>query len=342
MLCFTTPEASARLASLPPREKMKRLDPAGTLLLMGSMTCLILALQWGGTSYAWSNVRVIVLLVVAGVALIGWVTWQMMVMGELATVPRRIVAQRSMPFTMFYSFAQGGVNFGVLYFVPVWLQGVKGYSAVQSGVDLLPFIMGLTVTMLGVGWLLTKGGYSAPFMLLSVVMVTVSVGLFTTWNPDTGRAHVLGYLALFGLGQGFGWQQPILIAQTMLPAVDIATGTALTTVCKLLGGTIFVSISETVFSNQMHRQIAQRLPQLDGELLMHTGTTQLRSHVDPSLLPQLSMAFNAALRHVWLIYVGVSAASLFGALGVEWRNVTDKVAANGPQRVEPQQTVNKE
>lgn len=311
------------------------MDPIGTVILVAAVTCLLLALQWGGQKYPWSDGRIIALLVLFGIAFIGWIAWQVY-LGPVATIPKNIIGQRSMSFASFYSFTQGGVNFCILYYAPLWFQAVKGDSAVRSGLDIVTFIAGMTVTMLGTGYALTKGGYSAPFMVLCVVMVSVACGLLTTWTPNSGADKIFGYLTLYGLGQGFGWQQPILIAQTVLPAADIPTGTSLTTVCKLLGGTIFLSVSQSLFNTKLRDLVIQRLPQLNPDVLMTIGAIELRSKLDASLIPTVASCYNDALKDVWWLLLALSTVSIIGALGIEWRSVTDKVATSGPPPQAPQ------
>ncbi|KAM3073540.1 hypothetical protein ACMFMG_004566 [Clarireedia jacksonii] len=326
---FPSPQAAARLANLPAKEKLKRMDPIGTMILVLAITCILLAMQWGGIKYNWGNARIIVLFIISGLSFIAYACWQVY-LGPVATIPKNIITQRSMSFATFYSFTQGGVNFGILYYAPVWFQAVKGHSALHSGLDIMTFIAGMTVTMLATGYILTKGGYSMPFMVLCVAMVSVACGLLTTWTPSSSDATVFGYLTLYGLGQGFGWQQPILIAQTVLPAAEIPTGTSLTTVCKLLGGTIFVSVSESLYSSKLRDLFIKRLPQIDPSILATAGVVELREKVGKTLLPTLITCYNDALKDVWWLLLGLSAASLIGALGVEWRSVTDKVSAQGP------------
>ena len=326
---FRSPQASARLASLPPKEKFKRMDPPGTVILVAAITCLLLALQWGGQKYSWQNARIITLLVLFGVLFMGYVAWQAY-LGPVATIPKNIIGQRSMAFACFYSFMQGGVNFVILYYVPLWFQAVRGDSAVKSGLDIVTFIAGMTVTMLGTGYILTKGGYSMPFMVLCVVMVSVATGLLTTWTPRSSDAKVFGYLTLYGLGQGFGWQQPILIAQTVLPAADIPTGTSLTTVWKLLGGTIFLSVGQNLEISKLHDLFVERLPEFDVKDLLSIGALELRDKLDKSFIPTVVSCYNDALKDIWWMLLALSIVSLFGAVGIEWRSVTDKVAGSGP------------
>ncbi|KAI3318679.1 major facilitator superfamily domain-containing protein [Xylariaceae sp. AK1471] len=326
---FKSPAAAARLASLPRREKLERMDPLGTVLLIGSISSLLLALQLGGQTYPWSNARIIALLTVFGVLLITWICWQVH-LGPKATIPASVVSQRSMAFASWYSFAQGGVNFGVLYYVPLWFQAVRGASPLQSGLDTVVFVAGQTVVLLILGYILTKGGYSAPFMIACVAVVSTAIGLFTTWTSHATNGQVFGFLVLYGIGQGLGWQQPTLIAQTMLPAVDISTGTALSNVCKLLGGTISSSIGQTLFNNKFKELVISRIPSVNVDLLAQVGAGELRSKLDASLVPIVSAAYNDALKNVWWMLLAFSLAALPGALGVEWRSVTDKVANQGP------------
>ena len=56
---------------------LKRLDPIGTAVFIPSIICLLLALQWGGVKYQWSNARIIILFAMFGVLLIGFVTIQL-------------------------------------------------------------------------------------------------------------------------------------------------------------------------------------------------------------------------------------------------------------------------
>lgn len=311
------------------------MDPFGTVLFVGSISSLLLALQLGGQTYPWSSGRIIALLTLFGVIIIAWICWQVY-LGPIATIPKNVISQRSMAFASWYSFAQGGVNFGVIYYAPLWFQAVRGASPLQSGLDVVTFFAGQTVVLLILGYILTKGGYSAPFMIASVTVVSVSVGLFTTWTPGASDGRVFGYLALYGVGQGLGWQQPSLIAQTVLPAVDISTGTALASVTKLLGATISLSVGQTLFNNRFKQLVIERIPTVDPDTLVTLGADQLRSEVDPSLIPIVAAAYNDALKHVWYLLLAFSLVALFGALGVEWRSVTDKVANQSPPPVPPQ------
>lgn len=92
------------------RQKLESMDPIGTAVFIPSIVCALLALQWGGTKYAWSNPRIIALFVLFGVlALIfgGIQFWK----GDNATVPPRIIKQRTMAAAAWFSLCLGAAFF---------------------------------------------------------------------------------------------------------------------------------------------------------------------------------------------------------------------------------------
>ena len=314
---FRPPPQNAALMKLPRKQRLAKLDGLGAGILIGSLSCLFIGLQWGGSRYAWHNARIVALLVGFGVGSIAWVAVEAR-KGENATVPARIIRQRSILFGALSAFCMGGAFFILLYYVAIWFQAVKGTTAVHSGLSSLPMILGLMSGMLLAGHTTNRVGYHAPFMIASAFLCSIGAGLLLTWTPRTGPARWIGYQALFGVGQGLGWQQPLLIAQTLLANKDIPTGTALMSGAKLLGGAIFVSAASCIFNADLRRHIARTAPALDPDAVVHAGATQLRAVIPPDSLPAVVAAYNAALRHVYTVSVAVSCVALIAALGVKW------------------------
>lgn len=105
----------------------KRLDPLGMLFFIPAMICLMLALQWGGTSYAWGNGRIIVLLVVFGVLIFAYATVQVL-FPDTATIPPKLVMQRSIIFAALYTFCVSGGMILLIYYVPLWCRSLLPLS----------------------------------------------------------------------------------------------------------------------------------------------------------------------------------------------------------------------
>lgn len=108
------------------RDILGQFDPVGTVFFVASIICLLLALQWGGSQYHWSDGRIIALLTTFGVLLIAWVIveWRC---GDNATVPLRILQQRSVAFSTIYIFL-GSASFVLLiYYLPIWYAAISHF-----------------------------------------------------------------------------------------------------------------------------------------------------------------------------------------------------------------------
>jgi predicted MFS family arabinose efflux permease len=341
---FHPTNVNAALQALPTPVRLAKLDGIGTCVFVASMVCLIMALQWGGTIYPWESPRIIVLLSIFGLTLIAWVCYQYH-KNDNATVPRRLISQRSVAFASLTSFLMGGAMFSIVYYISVYFQAVRGTSATTSGLYSLPIILGLTSGMLIAGQLSNRVNRFPPFMLFSAVAASTGVGLITTLTPNTPSSHWCGYLALFGIGQGVGWQQPLLLAQAFLKDADIPTGTALMSGCKMLGGAICISVSSCVFHAFLTRSLLELLPDIDPNIIIGAGASRLTNVVveiagDDSaraaaLLVLVEEAYNRACRRVFIGALVVSGLAAIGSSGVGWEEirVKDKKNAENEQDI---------
>ncbi|KAJ7064712.1 major facilitator superfamily domain-containing protein [Mycena amicta] len=328
--------------------RIKQLDPFGTLTFIPAIVCLLLAMQWGGTKYPWNSGRIIALFVVFGVLLIAFSIIQARV-GDAGTVPPRILKQRSVWAGSIFAFSLGGGFFLLVYYVPVrfsffiaifpidnlcqiWLQAVKGVSAVHSGIDTIPMIGSLVFGILSSAVVISSVGFYVPFLYLSTIFMSIGAGLITTFKSNTSTAHWVGYQIVYGLGVGFGAQIPVIAAQTTLPAADIAVGSTLPIFMQSIGGALFLSVGANVFTTKLAGGLAARVPGVDPSIVLNAGATSLKSAVDPQYLPIVLEVYNSALMHAFKVGIAMSAVSIVGTLTMEWRSVKalkiDDVPAN--------------
>ncbi|KAL8745298.1 MAG: hypothetical protein Q9190_002556 [Brigantiaea leucoxantha] len=310
-------------ASIGFRRRFEQFDPIGTVCFIPAIVCLLLALQWGGSKYHWGNARVIALLVLAGILLVGFIVVQFW-KGENATIPVRILKQRTMAFSSWFAFALGGSFFVLIYYVPIWFQAIKGVTATKSGIMVLPMILGLVLVSLVAGVGVTVTGYYTPFMIGSSVLMSIGVGLMSTWKTDTNHSMWIGYQAIYGFGVGMGMQQSIIAAQTVLHLDDIPTGTATIMFIQTLGGALFIAIGQNIFTNRLITNLVTDVPSLNPGIVLNVGATSLRNAVDDSLLPAVLKAYNSALVQTYYVSVAIAALSIFGSIGVEWKSVKGK------------------
>jgi hypothetical protein len=138
----------------------------------------------------------------------------------------------------------------------------------------------------------------------------------------------LGFQIIFGAGAGIGLELPNIAVQAVLPQKDISTGTSLVVFARSLGGAIFVSVGQNVFSNYIVSGLIARVPQLDASVILQAGATDLQQTVNQALLGQDDNAvtrvleiYNDAIVQTFVVALALACVSVAGAAGVEWRTV---------------------
>ncbi|KAL2069298.1 hypothetical protein VTL71DRAFT_15636 [Oculimacula yallundae] len=324
---FKSPPQVAR-SSTRLKDKLQQFDPIGTLAFVPAIVCLLIAMQWGGTKYAWSNGRIIALLVLFGVLLVAFIgirIWK----GDSATVPPRIIKNRQQIAATFFAFCFGGSFFVMIYYLPIWFQAVQGVSAVQSGIRNLPFLLGVTIMTIISGAMITGLGWHTPWAYFCTVFMAVGAGLLMTFKVDTGLAKWFGYQVIYGFGAGAGFQQPVVAVQTVLKLEDIPVGTTIILFVQLFGGAVFASVATNMFNNHLVANLRD-IPGVDVTTVINAGATQLSRVVEADLLDQVLVVYNDAIVETFKLSLILACLSAVGCALMQHTSV--KVAK--PETVE--------
>lgn len=308
---------------VPFAERVKQLDLGGTGLFIVAVVCLLLALQWGGSIYPWSNWRIILLFVIFGVLITAFLGLQWY-MGDYATIPFSIISQRSIAAASAWAVCVGGAFFILIYWIPIWFQAIKHATALKSGIMLIPMILTLVFASIIGGILTTKLGYYNPFYIASFIFASIGAGLLTTWTTNTGASKWIGYQIVYGFGIGFGMQQPIVTVQAVLPLKDVPVGSAMVSFFNIFGGSLFVSAAQNIFNNRLISELVHHVPGVDPQIVTQSGATNLAQAIAPQYLEGVQKAYNTALTQTWYISVALSCISAIPALFVEWKSVKGK------------------
>lgn len=205
--------------------KLLHIDPVGIVLTIGGITCIILALQYGGTTYLWNSSVVIGLLVGFGlltIALVAWENW----LGEYAMMSPRLYKQRSLSFTAPYQFFFMGSYIVLLYFLPLYFQSIRGASPIKSGVNNLPLVLAAAVFALVGGAVVTITGRAQQVIFVGSMLATVAIGLIYTLDIQTPTAKWIGYQVFAGAAMAFAIMHGLTIAQANVGPKDIPAVTA--------------------------------------------------------------------------------------------------------------------
>ncbi|KAJ5732008.1 hypothetical protein N7493_003489 [Penicillium malachiteum] len=312
------------------KQKVSQLDPVGNLFLVPSVVCLLLALEWGGSIYAWANWRIIFLFILFGV-LAGVFVFTQIRRGDRALVPPRIFTQRSVLAGVFWTTSLGAGMVVMLYYLPIWFQAVQNVDAEESGIRNLPLVLSMVVGVIFSGVAVSKWGYYNPFMFVGVILLSIGAGLLHTFNPDIGRSKWIGYQVMFGLGLGLGFQQANVAVQTCLATVDVPVGASLLMFAQQLSGAVFLSVAETLFQNFLVDNL-KKVSGVDAAKVVAAGATAFRNIVPQSEMKEVVSAYSDAITRTFILGIVMACVAIFPALAMEWRSVK-----NDPNKVKKQE-----
>ncbi|CAO1639610.1 unnamed protein product [Sympodiomycopsis kandeliae] len=167
------------------------IDWIGTVAILSSVICILLVLQWGGITYLWGSSQIIGLLV-GSVLLFAVFIGNQIYLGDGATLVPRVFKLRSIWTAGAYNFCYGSYFFTITYFVPIYFQAVKDSSALISGVQTIPMIVGVVVFSTLSGIIVTKLGYYTPGKPCRTTLGTVLKPTRSDscrYSDDGGRSH---------------------------------------------------------------------------------------------------------------------------------------------------------
>jgi len=289
-----------------PRSTHRELDWAGFATLIGWIVPLLLALTWA-TQYGWGATRVVSLLAVSTVML-----------GALIFAESR-AAEPIIPLTFFTqpviavcsvaAFVLGVGMFGVIIYLPLFMQGVLGVSATQSGNLLTPLLMGVVVASAVCGQTISRTGEYKLLGIAGSILVAAGMILFARMDAETSRLYVATGMVIAGFGMGL--LQPVytLAVQNVAPRERMGAATSSTIFFRSIGSTVGVAAFGTLMLQRYHREftipavvppIAR--PYFENPLILMQVRPQLEAGFarvpgGSALLERLLLGVKAALLH---------------------------------------------
>ena len=110
----------------------------------------------------------------------------------------------------------------------------------------------------------------------------------------------------------------------VLPKKDIPIGTAIIMFSQTLGGALFISVAQNVFTNSLISKLKQVVPQLDAQTVLSVGATSLKQAIPAQFLGGVQSAYNDTLMNTFYVSAAMATISIFGAVAFEWKSVKGK------------------
>ncbi|KAI9710932.1 MAG: dynein heavy chain [Bogoriella megaspora] len=303
-------------------EIILQLDLPGFSLLLASLVCFALALQWGGQTKSWSNGSVVATLVV----------WILLVLIFLiveklqdtrAMVLFRLVKPRTTWANVLWSFVANVALYQVIFYLPIYFQSIHGQSAIISGVNSLPFLAFFAAgAMLG-GTLVGKTRYSQPYQLTSAVLMTAGMAILYTLDLNSSKARYIGGEVLFGFGVGLGNQIPIMVVQGLSKPEDVPSSTGIMFMTQTSSAVLFIVIAQSIFANRMLQTIIATAPNLNAAQVIGTGASDIRNAYHGQDLSAVLNAYMTGIKDVFICSLVASGLAVLLALLIPLQKLPD-------------------
>ncbi|KAF1840755.1 MFS general substrate transporter [Cucurbitaria berberidis CBS 394.84] len=319
------------------------IDWPGIVMFILGIGCLILAIQWGGTQYAWSSAPVVAPLVVAAVLCIAFFGYEYLLgpgravarlfPRQVPMIPSTLFRKKDTSLLMVINFSAGISLVSAFYFISYYWQLAEGYSPSKAGIQLLYYTPGLgigvyTAMILCNVW----PRQTFPPLFYGSIVEAVGLALLAYSISIRHQTMVKVFLAVAGAGTGLRFMPVVLHAagtwSTRIPAMQ-----GLLSFMLPLGETIAISMMGSVFSNKLNTFLSRIHDPANGVSLPSSGppSLDLLNNLPPAAKTAVQQA--AARAVMWslisvLPFVGLSViASAF--LGNIWIGRGAKKAKNG-------------
>jgi len=295
-----------RLVHTPRREHS--IDWLGAAAMVAGVSCLLLALSWGGSEYAWNSPMIIGLLV-AGVVLSLTFLWIESRAAE-PILPLRLFRNRTFSLANGAGFVVGFGMFGGIIYIPLYLQIVKGASPTESGLLMLPMMAGIIVTSIVAGQLTARWGRYKWFPVFDIAILSLGLLLFSYLPVQSALWVSFIYMVIVGVGLGMSMQTLILGLQNSLEPTDMGAGTSTATFFRSMGGSFGVAVLGTVLNNRLNSHLTVRVP----EALAQLPPGQAQQYAGQLAGGQVSIAAPAVIAQLPAPLRAAIEASLVAAL----------------------------
>ncbi|WP_228499273.1 MDR family MFS transporter [Nocardioides agariphilus] len=287
---------------LPVVRREVHIDYLGATLIVGGVSMLLVWVSLAGNDFPWIS-GTSAALVLAGLAVIAAAIWVEMRVAVEPVIPMRLFRDRTTSLATGASVLIGVAMFGSTVYLSQYFQLSRGMSPTEAGLMSMPMVLGLALSSMVTGRIISQTGTWKRFLVGGMVVVIAGLAMLATVDEATTLWHIDVYMAVLGIGLGATMQNLVLAVQNNTTQADLGAASSVVAFFRSLGGSIGVSALGAVLSSQ----VAAKLSSLDGGHQSH-------SIPDLDTLPAgvralVEQAFGEATGHLFLVALPFAVAA---------------------------------
>ncbi|KAL9616980.1 MAG: hypothetical protein Q9160_008207 [Pyrenula sp. 1 TL-2023] len=245
--------------------KLHRIDYFGVFLFTASATSFLIPITWAGVEHPWVSWRTLAPLSIGVVGIILFLLYEAYIAPE-PLVPLSIFRTRTSCIAYLAETAQGIIMWCILYYLPLYFEASKSYSAVSAGLGIIPLTVTLAPSAVIMGFVIARSGKYYLANIIGWAIGALGLGLMILMDRDTETWKWVLFMVFAGIGQGILVQSLRLTIQAASTNQNLATAAAMYVFFRCLGQTLGVAIGGVAFQNEVKERLKQ-YPEFNGQAL---------------------------------------------------------------------------
>ncbi|KAI6818475.1 putative MFS transporter [Hortaea werneckii] len=289
--------------------KLQRADWVGSVVFAASLTAILVPLTWGGIMYPWNSWRTI--------SPIGFGITGLIILSyhekfvAIEPVIRTVVFRNRTTNIAYATTAMHGMTLWcLLYYQPLYFEGVRGFSPIISGVALFPATFTVAPMAIISGIVISKFGKYRFAVWGGWAITTLGCGFLCAVDTNTQLVQVLLTDLVAGIGLGGLFPALQFQLQAASDGRHMATGVAMFAFFRGLGQTLGISIGGTIFQNELSSKLSKQPIFADRAHELAKDATGLvewmKNAPDGEPLKVMRAAYTDSLRTVYIAIAAVS------------------------------------
>ncbi|HYP44778.1 MAG TPA: MDR family MFS transporter [Propionibacteriaceae bacterium] len=314
-------------------------DYLGAATIVGSVTSLILYLSWAGPDRGWTSGIGLALIATTVVlaALFVWVESK----AKEPIIPNELFRHWTFSSNVAFAMIMGVGMFGGLIYLPIYLQAVKGMSATESGLAMLPLVVGIFSTSITGGQIMSRTGRYKWMPIAGATLVGSALFAFSRLQVDTSYPSIGVIMFFFGAGLGLTMQVTVTAVQNSVDRQHMGVATAAVTFFRSMGGAIGVALFGAILNTRLATHLAEVVPPAArGQLAAATGAANDVTAIQALPQPAKSWvltAFTQSMDDVFLVAVPFMVIALIIALTMREKPLAGRTTPESQHTSDPEE-----
>lgn len=268
-----------RFLHLPKRPRGDaRIDWWGATAVVVALVPLLLVAE-EGRDWGWDSVGAIACYVIGAVGILAFILIEMR-MKDDALIPLKLFRSNTFSMATIIGVFVGFGMFGAMLTLPLYLQLVLGATPTESGLQMLPMILGLMISSIASGQIIARTGHYRQFPIIGTALLSGGFFYLTFLKYDSSYWFIAGAMLLIGLGLGQLMQTLTIASQNSVGLRDMGVATSASTFFRQIGGTLGTAVLLSLLFTVMPANIKGSLEE----------TATLNSALNAALDPAVATA----------------------------------------------------